>query len=301
MKINMRNNKDRIAIIGLGKVGTAIGCLLRQAGYSICAIVDESPLATQRAIPYTTTEVHTLSSLPSVNADCLIITTVDDAIAEVCSQISRTNAIKPGIKVIHMSGAGSLDLLESARKKGAFVASIHPVQSFADIESAISSIPGSVFGITANEEIKKWSVALVEDLKGLAFFVPDEDKPLYHAAACMASNYLAALIYIVIEMYKSLGLKDEDAVKAYLPLVKGTLLNIEKKGPIQALTGPIARGDLGTIKKHLQVIEAMTPQYLHSYKALGRITADLGYLKGSISVSKAELIKELLSGGKINE
>jgi predicted short-subunit dehydrogenase-like oxidoreductase (DUF2520 family) len=200
-----------------------------------------------------------------------------------------------------MSGVGSLDLLTSARDKGAFVASIHPVQSFADIESAICSIPGSVFGITANDEIKLWSITLVEDLKGLAFFVPDDDKPLYHAAACMASNYLVALIHIVEEMYKNLGLKNEDVVKAYLPLVKGTLLNIEKKGPIQALTGPIARGDLGTIKKHLQIIEAKMPQYLDSYKDLGRVTTDVGYLKGSIDISKANSIKELLSGGKIND
>lgn len=297
----MKRNKDSIAIIGLGKVGTAIGYLLRQAGYVICALVDESPSAAQKAIPYTAADVHSIPSLATLKTDCFIITTVDDAIAGVCSQLSKAGVFKPGNKVIHMSGVGGLDLLNPAREKGAFAASIHPVQSFADIDGAINAIPGSVFGVTANDEIKIWCVKLVEDLKGVPFFIQDADKPLYHAAACMASNYLTTLLHIVVEMYKILGLKNEDIARAYLPLVKGTLTNIENKGPIQALTGPIARGDMGTVEKHLKVIEAKMPQYLDAYKELGRITADVGRLKGTISTSKAESIKELLKGGRTND
>ncbi|MBN1380824.1 MAG: DUF2520 domain-containing protein [Deltaproteobacteria bacterium] len=293
----MTTNKDSIVIIGLGKVGTAIGFLLRNAGYLVLGIIDQSDSAAQKALDYTGGKICSISSLSGVNPDCIIITTVDDAIASVCETLCREGVIKPGVKVIHMSGAGGLDLLGCAKSKGAFVGSIHPVQSFSDIEGAIRNIPGSVFGVTVDDEIKNWSIDLVKELKGTPFFVSAEDKSLYHAAACIASNYLTALLYMVVEIYKHLGLKQDDAVKAFLPLVKGTLANIEHQGPVMALTGPIARGDIGTIKKHLDVFEKTLPDYRQIYAELGAITADVGLLKGSIDDRKADAIKKILKGG----
>lgn len=292
----MKKNKDRIVIIGSGKVGTAIGYLLRSAGYSICGVYDQSIQAAQTAIPYTGGRVCTIQELADIKADGIFITTVDDAIAAVCKSLVQERAINPGSKVIHMSGAGSIELIGSARSQGAFVASIHPVQSFADTENAISRIPGSLFGITADNEIKNWSVKLVEDLGGIPFFVDESDKPLYHAAACMASNYLTTLLFMVIDIYKTLGLTQDNAIKAFQPLVRGTLSNIENKGAVQALTGPIARGDIGTIEKHLKILHEKLPQYLKVYCELGIITIDVGLLKGSIDNAKAEDISKLLKG-----
>ena len=182
-------------------------------------------------------------------ADCIIITTPDDAIAQVCMKISSDGGIRPGAKVIHMSGAGGLELLESAQDAGAHIACIHPLQSFADVDGAVKNIPGSTFGITSEDEIKEWSIQMVRDLGGIPFFISDADKPLYHAAACMASNYLTTLIHMVEEIYQSLGLNREDTIRAIWPLVMGTIANIKTKGTVQALTEPVARGDAGTVKK----------------------------------------------------
>jgi predicted short-subunit dehydrogenase-like oxidoreductase (DUF2520 family) len=147
--------EDTVAILGLGKVGTAVGFLLRQAGYRIVAVAGRSTAALNAGVVYTGGRPYLNFSDAALTANCIIITTSDDAIAYVCKKISSEGSIKPGTRVIHMSGAGGLDLLESAHDAGARVASIHPLQSFPDVESAIKNIPGSTFGITSEDEIKQ--------------------------------------------------------------------------------------------------------------------------------------------------
>lgn len=287
-------DKDTVAIIGLGKVGTAVGFLLRSAGYRVRAIADMSPAALQKAATYTGGCLCAKASEAASQADCTIITTGDDVIANVCNEIMREGAIRPHGKVIHMSGACGLDVLGSARRAGAYTASIHPIQSFADVSGAIKNIPGSTFGITADEEIREWALQLVKDLGGAPFFVPEGDKPLYHAAACIASNYLVALIHTVEEIYLTIGLDREEAIRSIWPLVKGTLSNIEAKGTMLSLTGPIVRGDAGTIRRHVAVLEKKLPSLLPMYRELGLLAVRIGCAKGSLSESRAADIIEIL-------
>jgi len=294
-------NINSIAIVGLGKVGTAVGFLLRSAGYTIVAVAGRSASSIEQALPYTKGEAFLSPSDAASRAECILITTGDDDIAPVCEEIVKGGGVEPNNKVIHMSGAGGLDLLDAARRAGAHIASIHPIQSFADVKGAIESIPGSTFGITADNEIKNWAVKMVRDLGGTPFFVPESDKPLYHAAACMASNYLVTLMHTVECIYTSLGLTGEEAFHAFWPLVKGTIKNIEMKGTIQSLTGPISRGDVGTIEKHLQAFREKLPAFLTAYSAMGILTADLGLNKKTLPTDRAEIIKKLLKGGQKDE
>jgi predicted short-subunit dehydrogenase-like oxidoreductase (DUF2520 family) len=286
--------KDSIAIIGLGKVGTALGFLLSSAGYEIAAVSDVSPESLIRGVEFTGGTTFADASLAASEANTIFITTWDDAIETTCENISQKDAISPGDKVIHVSGAGGLDLLDSARKCGAYVASIHPLQSFADTKSAIENLPGSTFGITANDEIYDWAVEIVTALGGTHFAVAEADKPLHHGAACMASNYLVTLMSIVEEIYQSLGLKDDRAMKAFWPLVQGTIKNIEKKGIAPSLTGPIARGDIGTVEKHLKVLHSKHPSLLPLYREMGLFTADIGLHNKTLSEERAQEIKTLL-------
>jgi len=294
---NKKTKKDSIAILGLGKVGIAIGCLLKNAGYDIAAIASRSTLSLSRGVEYTSGKPFSSFSQAASLAECIFITTTDDAIASTCEKIAQGGSITPGKKVVHMSGAGGLDLLNTAKDAGAYVASIHPLQSFADVEGAIKNIPGSAFGITTQNEINDWSVQIVRDIGGIPFFIPEEDKPLYHAAACMASNYLTTLLHTVKEIYRSFGLSDDAAIHAFWPLINGTLKNIESKGTVSALTGPISRGDVGTIRKHLQTLHEKLPTYLPIYCAMGMLTANIGIEKKTISEEEADIIKQLLKGG----
>ena len=301
MMTQYENATDTIAILGLGKVGTAVGHLLKTAGYRIIAVADQSPAALKKGIPFTGGQACNSLAEAAAAATCIVITTTDDAIASVCHEIVRDGAVHKGDKVLHMSGAGGLDLLAPARRAGAHVASIHPIQSFADVEGAIINIPGSTFGITADDELREWAISVVNALKGVPFFVPEKDKALYHAAACMASNYLTTLMYMVETTYQALGLSRKEAIRAFWPLVKGTLLNIETRGAIEALTGPIARGDAGTIEKHLQALRETLPDLLNVYSELGLMTVDMALQKASLAHDRAQTIKTLFKGGITDE
>jgi predicted short-subunit dehydrogenase-like oxidoreductase (DUF2520 family) len=288
--------KDSIAIIGLGKVGTATGHLLRSAGYEIVAVSDRSPAALERGVGYTGGIVSIDPLQAALSATSIFITTPDDIIESVCSEIARGGGFGPGKRVVHMSGAGGLGLLKSARSCGAQVATIHPLQSFVDIEGVLESIPGSTFSITAEGEVKEWAVRIVRDLGGVPFFVSDEDKPLYHAAACMASNYLVTLMNMVEEIYRHLGMAGDEAIRSFWPLVRGTVMNIEGRGTEKSLTGPIARGDIGTIRRHLEVLGEKMPHILNLYREMGLFTVDIALRNNTLSKDRAEEIQSLLKG-----
>ncbi len=287
----------RFAVIGAGMVGTAIGFLLRKAGHDITAMADLSDAHLKRAQSYTGAACFRHPAQAADHADCLLITTPDDHIGSVCAEIVVGSSVR-GKKVFHMSGAGGLDLLEPAARAGASVASIHPLQSFSSIDSAIQNIPGSYFGVTSAEGVKKLSADIVRDLRGIPIYISPEQKPLYHAAACIASNYLVSLMSVVESIYLSIGFADKDARKAYLPLVYGSLKNIEKQGCPKALTGPIARGDAGTIQKHINAIARHCPDYSSLYADMGMVAVKLARQKGTLSANQAKNIMELLKGVK---
>ena len=278
-------------------MGIAIGFLLKQAGYTITAVSDQSPTAAADGQKLTGGRIFENFVDVVPEADTVFIATTDDSIGDVCKGIADARVIRPGQKFIHLSGTGSLDLLAPAKAAGAHVASIHPIQSFADVQGAIENIPGSTFGFTADEPIREWALSIISDLGGVPFYVPDSDKPLYHAAACIASNYLTALMNMVEEIYFSLGLSREEAIRAFWPLVRGTLKNIESYGTILALTGPIARGDTGTVEKHVSALHQKLPAFLDAYRAMGIVTVDLATKKG-LSEDKSRAIRTVLEGEK---
>ncbi|HPX56627.1 MAG TPA: DUF2520 domain-containing protein [Syntrophales bacterium] len=286
---------ETFAIIGLGKVGSSIGCLLKQAGYNIVAVVDQSEETLRKNIVYTGGKPFSNPSEIDVDAACFIITTGDDQIQKACEELSPH--LKADSVVIHMSGAGGLDLLQPARRAGAKTGSIHPLQTFSDIETAIGSLAGTVYGITVDPDLENWANRLVRAIGGVPFFVDNRDRALYHAAACIVSNYFVSLMYMAEEIYRILGLDAKEARRAFWPLLMGTLHNIEQKGSVPSLTGPIARGDLGTLEKHLEAIRAQMPSLLSVYGELGKITADVALKKNSLSAEQVAAIKSLLSKG----
>lgn len=288
-----KNQPLNFAIIGTGMVGTAIGFLLKKAGHRIAAVTDLSPEHLKRAKNFIGAPGFRNPAQAADMAEFLLITTPDDRIESVCTGIVAASSVR-GKKVFHMSGAGGLDLLDSAYRDGAAVASIHPLQSFSSIESAIQNIPGSYFGVTASKGAKKSSADIVRDLSGIPLYIKPEQKPLYHAAACIASNYLVSLMSVVEAIYLSIGFSEKDARKAYLPLVYGSLKNIENQGCAGALTGPIARGDSGTIRKHIEAMVRHLPEHSTLYANMGMTAVKLARQKGTLNAAQAKDITELL-------
>jgi len=291
---------DKIAVIGLGKVGTTFAHLLQKAGYGIVALFDTDAAASDRALTYVDAAVFPDPASAASAADTVIIATNDDAIEYISRNIAAAGAITSGMKIIHTSGAGSLDLLSAARQRGASVGCLHPIQTFSDIDGAITNVPGSVFGIVADEDIKSWLGDMAGAMGGHPVFISDGDKPLYHAAAVFASNYLVTLIHAAVALYSSLGMSEDEALTAIRPLIAGTVRNIEENGPVRALTGPIARGDIGTVRRHLASLTGDASRLLPLYRLLGEMTVDLALTGGSLTRESARTINNILQGEKFD-
>lgn len=279
---------DKIGIIGTGVVGTAVGVVLKQKGYEITGAYDIKTESTNQLVERIGCTPHTSPQEVSRSADILFITTNDAAIGKVVDALADRRAFYGGQVVVHMSGAQSSEVLDRAKAFGANVLSVHPLQSFANVDGAIKNLPGSVFSIEGDREAYDVAVGIVEALEGEYFFINREAKPLYHAGACVVSNYLVTLIDFGLKLLESTGIPRSAGIRALLPLIQGTVNNIENVGIPRALTGPIARGDLSTIIKHLDCLEQMAPELMKLYSWLGFYTAQIAAEKGTIDDSAME-------------
>lgn len=286
--------RKTIGIIGAGVVGTAVGVVLSQQGYEVTGVYDIRPEATWQLVERTGCISLTSPEEVSRLADILFITTSDSAIKGVVDRLSDNMAFYEGQIVLHMSGAQSSEILDRAKPFGAKVLSVHPIQSFANPDRAIEVLPGSVFSIEGDKDAYDVAVGIVEALDGEYFFISREAKPLYHAGACVVSNYLVTLVDFGVKLLETTGIPKNMAVKALMPLINGTVHNIEKIGIPKALTGPIARGDVSTILRHLSCMEKNLPSELMKlYSWLGIFTAQIALEKGSIDDKALEEFRHL--------
>jgi predicted short-subunit dehydrogenase-like oxidoreductase (DUF2520 family) len=223
-------------------------------------------------------------------AELIFITTPDGAIASLASEIQWHS----GQSIVHCSGADSTDILEPARKLGAQVGAFHPLQTFASVEQAIDNIPGSTFAIEAEEPLLTTLKGMATALGGHWIGLKSSDKVVYHAAAVIACNYLVTMVKLAADLWQTFDVPTHQATKALMPLLRGTLNNIENVGIPQCLTGPIARGDGGTIKKHLSALQKAAPALLSTYRELGLQTIPVALAKGKINQHQAKELEVLL-------
>jgi predicted short-subunit dehydrogenase-like oxidoreductase (DUF2520 family) len=279
----------KVGFIGAGKVGTALAVLLNRKGYEFVGVSDIHPTKKTNGL---VSNLHILNSNQSVAdaADLVFITTPDDAIEKVALQVKWTK----GKSVVHCSGADSTDILDKARRDGAYVGGFHPLQTFAGLQQAIDNIPGSTFAIEAEEPLLTTLKKMAEKLGGSWIQLKAEDKAAYHAAAVFACNYLITLVKMATDLWQTFSIPSNQAAKALMPLMRGTLHNIETIGLPQCLTGPIARGDVGTIRKHIKEIGKKTPVLLPSYKELGLQTIPIALTKGNIKKQQASEMESIL-------
>ena len=283
----------KVGIVGAGVVGTAVAVILFQKGWEITGVYDIRPESTINLAEKVSARPQITPQDAAKAADILFITTSDSAIEEVAGQIAWEGGIQPGQVVVHMSGALSSDVLSRDRACGAVVLSVHPLQSFANEERAVQNLPGSVFSIEGDEEGYPVAQAIVEALGGEYFFIDQKAKPLYHASACVVSNYLVTVIGFGAKLMESVGIPRQSAIKALLPLIEGTVSNIAAIGVPSALTGPIARGDQSTVEKHLEVMHEMTPHMVELYAMLGLHTVEVAEAKGTIDDQTGQVLVEL--------
>lgn len=286
--------QKRVGIIGAGVVGTAVGKILSREGWEITGVYDKRPESTLVLAEKLGANSGKTPNEVSHSADILFITTSDSSIKGVVEEIAGEEGFRQGQVVVHMSGALSSEVLEEARHLGAITLSVHPLQSFANSEIAMQNLPGSVFSIEGDAEGYQVGRQIVETLGGEFFFIDRKAKPLYHASACVVSNYLVTVVDFGIRLMEAVGIPRESALRALLPLVEGTVKNIAGIGVPAALTGPIARGDISTVARHLESLQETVPAMLAPYSLLGYYTAGVAQDKGTIQADTRRAIQDLL-------
>ncbi len=282
---------SKVGFIGAGTVGTALSIRLSDRGYQVVAVSSRSQASAEK-LAQEISGCHVAESNQAVadTAELIFITTPDDAIPVVASEVQW----HPGQSVVHCSGADSTETLEPAKRLGAQVGAFHPLQTFASGKQAIDNMPGSTFAIEAEEPLLTTLKDMATTLDGQWIELKASDKVLYHAAAVMACNYMVTLIKLATDLWQTFNVPTNEAAKALMPLLQGTLNNIDNVGIPQCLTGPIARGDTGTIKKHLEALQKSAPALLSTYRELGLQTIPVALAKGRINQQQAEALKAIL-------
>jgi predicted short-subunit dehydrogenase-like oxidoreductase (DUF2520 family) len=280
-----------IGFIGAGTTGTALASRLDQQGFNIHAVYSRSPSSSKRlASRVENCNVYLSAQEVSDNAQLVFITTPDDVIAHIADTVKWHDRQY----IVHCSGVHSIDTMAAAKKYGASTGCFHPLQTFADIEQAFNNLPGSTFALEAEEPLLTILKEMAIALRGEWVILKPGDKALYHTAAVFACNYLVTLVKLATDLWNNFGIPQDQSIRALLPLLRGTLQNIQNIGLPNCLTGPIARGDLGTISKHLSTLEKENKSILQSYKLLGLNTIPIALAKGKIDDSRARELESLL-------
>jgi predicted short-subunit dehydrogenase-like oxidoreductase (DUF2520 family) len=287
-----------VGIVGAGRVGAVLGAALQAAGHRViaaAAVSTASRARAERLLP--STEILPVDDVARAAEDLLLLAVPDDALASVVAGLAATGALREGTTVAHTSGAHGLAILESAlrsdgpptrdgkgRRSGI---ALHPAMTFTGAHADLDRLPGIAWGVTAHD--RAFAARLVADLGGVPEWIAEQARPLYHAALAHGANHLVTLVNEAADLLRAAGVEHPESVLS--PLLHAALDNALSLGDA-ALTGPVSRGDAGTVRKHRDAIAAESvPMYL----ALARRTADRAVAAGRLRPQDAALLLDVLA------
>jgi predicted short-subunit dehydrogenase-like oxidoreductase (DUF2520 family) len=253
-----------VALVGGGRVGTAVAQLLRGRGHRVAGVWSRTRASAERAAG--ALGARTIA-LEEVTGDLVLIAVTDAAIAPVATRLAPF--LPRGCVVCHFAGGLGVAPLRSVQERGAWACALHPVQSCPDVEAAVRRLPGSAWGLTCTPGIEPWATALIaRDLQGFVVEVSEGDRPLWHAAAVTAANGIVALMATSEAMLEAIG---APARAVLAPLAAGALENARERGAAASLTGPIVRGEVDALSRHLRVLAERDPRLVPGYVAASRV------------------------------
>nr|WP_107081346.1 DUF2520 domain-containing protein [Streptomyces yangpuensis] len=277
-----------VGVVGAGRVGPALAVALQQAGHRPVAVSGVSDASVRRA-------ARMLPDVPLVPpaqvlelADLVLLTVPDDALPSLVEGLAETGAVRPGQLLVHTSGRYGTAVLDPARRAGALPLALHPAMTFTGTEVDVQRLAGCSFGVTAPDELRLAAEALVIEMGGEPEWIAEENRALYHAALALGANHLVTLVAQSLELLRTAGVAHPDRMLG--PLLGAALDNALRSGDA-ALTGPVARGDAGTVAAHISQLRRHAPGTVAGYLAMARTTADRALAHGLL---KPELAEDLL-------
>ncbi|HBD84622.1 MAG TPA: DUF2520 domain-containing protein, partial [Dehalococcoidia bacterium] len=281
----------QIGFIGAGNVGGSLAVAMSNAGYPVTAVGSRT-FASAQTFAGRISDCTAYENIQEVvdRADFVFISTSDDAIKTVCDQVSW----REGQGVAHCSGAASVDLLQPAVDQGAVAGAFHPLQAFNSVENGVKAIPGVTFGIEGNDAIQSYLRGIASDIKGIPISLRPQDKVLYHVSGVLMGNLLAVLASVAASMWEKFDHTRDEGVRALSPMMPAVSSNLDSVGVPQAVAGPYVRGDIGTVRKHLEAVSSSAPEYLALYIELALVGLPFAVEKGALAPERSQEIKELL-------
>lgn len=262
----------KVAVIGPGRVGTLLAVAGARAGWRIVAVAGGSPAA-RETIAATVAGVRPVGSVAAAaaRAELVVLAVPDDAIAGVVDELVRAGAVGPDQRVVHVAGSRGLDVLHRAGLAGARLAACHPAMTVPTGARDPELLVGVPWGVTAGAGDLSWAEELVAQLGGDPYRVDDDVRELYHAGLAVASNAVGAAVVTARRLLLAARIERPEAFVA--PLASASVANAAVDG-VMALTGPVVRGDVGTVRAHLDRVATDLPELLDAYRALARATLE---------------------------
>ena len=283
-----------IGIVGAGAVGTALGVALTRAGWPIHAVASRDPGRRER--------FRSLVDVTRVFADpepildeveLIILAVPDDAVASLAGSLRMYS----GQAMIHTSGALGAEVLAPAMAAGTQIGAFHPLVAFADTERAVEALHGATVAIEGDDQLAAMLADMAEAIGATPVRLAPGSKAAYHAAAVLAAGGFIALLDAIAELGRVAGLDEAGSLAIYGPLIEGTLGNARALGIRAALTGPMTRGDVGTLEAHLATLGLHAPRVLDLYVAAARREVDLAEARGALAPEASRKMRELLVCG----
>jgi len=263
-------------IIGCGRVGKTLARLwTRQSSFVVQDILNRSLASARRAVSFIGAGRAVERYADLRTADIYMIAAGDGQIAQCCEELAAAGKLSAHTLVFHCSGALPSSILQAAARNGAAIASVHPIRSFADPEQAANEFAGTYCGVEGDAQALVVLNKAFASIGGRLAPIDAGSKTIYHSAAVFACNYLVTLLDVAIQAYKKSGIPQDTALKLMEPLVRGTLDNVFRIGPADALSGPIARGDIATAENQLRAVHAWNKEYGNLYEQFMKLTADI--------------------------
>jgi predicted short-subunit dehydrogenase-like oxidoreductase (DUF2520 family) len=280
-----------VAVVGTGRAGSVLGAALMRAGHNVIACTAVSDISRLRAE----------SLLPGVpiksidqavtQCDLVLLTVPDDVLPGLIEGLAATNSIDPGTFVVHASGRYGVEVLEPLTQLGALPLALHPVMTFTGTSVDVNRLSGCPFGVTSHEVLRPVAEALVVEIGGEPVWVPEGNRALYHAALAFGSNNIITLVNETVSLLSGAGIEDADRLIA--PLFGASLDNALRNGDA-ALTGPVSRGDVDTVRTHLEVLAENSPQTVDAYRVMARLSTQRALDAGILSATTAEHLLDVL-------
>ncbi len=289
-----RPGRLAIGVVGAGRVGPVLGAALALAGHTVTAVSAVSRDSRRRA-------EELLPGVPVVSppdvlagADLTLLTVPDDALPALVSGLAATGAVRPGQLMVHTSGRFGVGVLAPATQAGALPLALHPAMTFGGTRVDVARLVGCSFGITAPAVLRPVAEALVVEMGGEPEWIEEESRALYHAALANGANHLVTLVAEAMDLLSRAGVENPGRMLG--PLLGAALDNALRSGDL-ALTGPVARGDAGTVAAHIEELRRADPRALPAYVAMARLTADRALDAGLLRPEHAESLLDALADG----